>query len=150
MKKALRIVPIFLASIMLLLLTACGPSYPTKEYVVYNGSGVKIVYTGVTPNGTFGPEIKFRIENNSGYDLTVQTRKTSVNGYTINDLDAVMSIDVKNGEKANGVWRFFRSSLEENDISHLNKVVTSFHMFYMGNYGSRYLDTEIVTVLNLE
>lgn len=152
MKKTLRFISIFLVCALVFALTACGASsYPSKENVVFEGSGVKIIYTGVDLKGNvLGPQIKFRIENNSGYDLTVQTRKTSVNGYTLGDLDVIMSTDVKNGEKANGTMLFLNSTLKDNNITALKNVVTSFHMFYMGQYASHYLDTKIVTVLNVE
>lgn len=149
MKKTLRLFSLFLVGIMMLALTACGgPSYPTKETVVYNDSGLKITYIGVDSNGNvFGPQIKFRIENNSGYDLTVQTRKTSVNGYSFGDYDVIMSTDVRNGEKAIATMTFMKSVLEKCGITSLDNVSTSFHVFYTGNFSSHYLDTNIINIL---
>lgn len=118
--KNLKKLALLLTTVMMFFtLTACSsqPSTPTvpnpdtngtsnssaskNEVELVNRDGVKITIVGGldTTGSVFGPQLKLRVENSSGHNITVQSRKTSVNGYTMGDFGAIMSIDVTNGEK---------------------------------------------------
>lgn len=95
--------------------------------VFYNQNGIKIIGKGLSSNESiFGPGLILYIENNSDKDITVQARDTSVNGFMI---DSTMSEDVVKGKKAVTALTFFSSSLEENEITEIESIETSFHVF---------------------
>lgn len=77
------------------------------------------------------------IENNSGKDLTFQSRNTSVNGYMIENM---MSVDVVNGKKANDSITFLSSDLEACGISAIANIELSFHIFTTEDWET-HLDT---------
>ena len=49
-----------------------------SETILVDEAGIKITAKSFDAGGVFGPEIKLLIENDSGEDLTVQSRNTSV------------------------------------------------------------------------
>ncbi|MCH5273933.1 MAG: hypothetical protein J1E35_09695, partial [Lachnospiraceae bacterium] len=53
-------------------------------------------------------------ENNSDRPLTIQSRDTSINGFTVS---SIMSIDIMPGKKTLDSMSFMNSDLEDNDIS---------------------------------
>lgn len=108
-----------------------------EETVLVNESGIKITATKLSYDGIFGPELGLLIENDSGQDLTFQTRNESVNGYMV---DTMFSPDVLNGKKANDTITFQRSELEECGISTIADMEFSFHIFTADEWDS-YLDT---------
>ena len=75
------------------------PSATIEETVLLDRDGIKITAKSLDAKGSFfGPELKMLFENNSGKNITVQARNTSVNGYMI---EPMMSVDVASGKKAN-------------------------------------------------
>lgn len=97
-----------------------------SETVLVDEAGVKITAKSLDTDGIFGPEIKLLIENNSGKDLTFQSRNTSVNGYMV---ETMMSVDVVNGKSANDGLTFMSSDLEACGISSIADMEFSFHIF---------------------
>lgn len=157
-----RIALLLTAILMFFTLTACSSQSTTPsvtkpgtnssttsqgELELVNQNGVKIILVGkldLTGN-LFGPQLHLRIENNSGHDLTVQSRKTSVNGYTLGDFGASMSIDVVNGEKAYGTFTLINSDLQESGITTIESIRTTFHVFD-SNTWDIYFDSDPVTI----
>ena len=159
-----RILSILLALALMLSLTAClsdselqapssvtpGSTQPTQnapaaeatitETVLVDESGIKITAKDLDADGLFGPELKLLIENNSGKDLTVQSRSVSVNGYMV---ETMLSADVVNGKKANDSLTFLQSDLEACGIETIADMEFSFHIFTTSDWET-YLDTPMI------
>ncbi|MBR4241535.1 MAG: hypothetical protein IKR97_04875, partial [Eubacterium sp.] len=97
-----------------------------EEQVILEEQGIKITAKGMDDSGLMGPGIKLLIENESGQDITVQTRDGSVNGYMI---ETMMSADVVNGKKANETLTFSSSDLKQAGISTFADMEFYFHIF---------------------
>ncbi len=111
--------------------------------VFYDQNGIRIVGKGLsTDSSLFGPGMILYIENESANDITVQVRDTSVNGFMI---ETVMSQDVLSGKKAITALTFMDSSLEENGITSISSVETSFHIFDMVTWDT-IADSEPITI----
>ena len=111
--------------------------------VFYDSDGIKIVGKGFSSDDSiFGPGLIIYIKNNSDTDRTVQVRDTSVNGFMI---DTVMSQDVVAGKKAITAVTFLSSSLEENSITDITSVETSFHIFDTEDWSNE-IDTDPITI----
>ena len=82
------------------------------------------------------------MENNSDKDITVQTRDVSINGFMVN---AMFSCNVVAGKKAVDTITFMESDLSENDITAINDVELSFHVFDFENWET-IVDTEVVNI----
>lgn len=109
-----------------------------EETVLLDESGIKITAKSLSMNEIFGPELKMLIENDSGKDLTVQCRNSSVNGYMV---DTMMSVDIVNGKKANDTLTFMGSDLETCGIDAIADMEFSFHIFTTDGWDT-YLDTD--------
>ena len=137
----------FLDSDLISLDTSAAGSY-TQNYddsgeVFYDKDGIKIIGKGLSSNDSFfGPGLIVYIENNSSKNFTVQVRDTSVNGFMI---DTSMSEDVIVGKKAITAVTFFSSSLEENGITDITSIETSFHVFDMESWDT-IVDTDPITI----
>lgn len=146
MKKWKNVVLLFLSAALLVVLTACGGSSANpyvKDTVIVEENGIKITLVGLSYNSSiFGPEVKFRFENTTNRNLTVQARNTSVNGYTVNP---VMSVEVGAGEKTYGTLMVFQSMLDDCGIRRIETLRTKFHVFYSETYMS-YFETESITL----
>ena len=90
----------------------------------------------------FGKDIVLYIENNSGKDITIQTRDESVNGYMVT---ANMSQDVMSGKRAIGKVTLFQSSLDENGITNISDVELYFHVFDFHTWDDIF-DTDVITI----
>ena len=108
-----------------------------SETVLLDESGVKITAKSLSEDELFGTELKLMIENNSGKDLTFQCRNSSVNGYM---MDAMMSVDVADGKKANDAMTFMSSDLETCGIEAIADMEFSFHIFTTEDWDT-HLDT---------
>lgn len=118
--------------------------YDDSGDLVYEGNQIKIVVKGLEENESiFGPSIKVYIENAGDKDVTVQTREVSINGFMI---DAIFSCDVAAGKRAVDTITFMESDLEENDITAIEDVELSFHVFDMTDWET-IVDTEIVNII---
>lgn len=102
------------------------PEISIEEAVLFDQGGIKITAKSINEKGTFGPEIKLLIENDSAKSITVQSRNTSVNGYMI---ETMMSADVAAGKKANDSLTLLRSDLETAGITTIADIEFSFHIF---------------------
>ena len=108
------------------------------ETVLVDEAGVKITAKGFSAEELFGPEVKLLIENDSGEDLTFQSRNASVNGYMV---ETMMSVDVVNGKKANDSLVFMSSDLAMSGIETIADMEFTFHIFKTSDWED-YLDTQ--------
>lgn len=106
------------------------PTEPTSvkidETLLIDESGIKITAKRLDFSKSSGPALIVLIENNSGSDITVQCRKSSVNGYMI---ETIMSENVSNGKKANASITFKRGDLETCNISTIADMEFNFTAF---------------------
>lgn len=107
-------------------------NYDDSGEILYNQNGIKIIGKGLSNDESiFGPGLIVYIENNTSQDITVQVRDTSINGFMV---DTTMSEDVIAGKKAITAVTFMKSSLDENGITQITSVETSFHVFDMNSW----------------
>lgn len=93
--------------------------------VLYEEAGVKVVGKYVDEDDFWGQAVLLYIENNSDKNVTVQAEDTSIDGVMV---DAIMSADVYAGKKAFDTMTFLESELEENGITEINTIETSFQI----------------------
>lgn len=111
--------------------------------LAYEGNGIRIIIKGLSKDESiFGPGIIVYIENNSDKDITVQTRDVSVNGFMV---DAVFSSDIVTGKHTVDDITFMSSDLEKNEISEIEDVELSFHIFEATGWDT-IVDTDLVTI----
>lgn len=155
-----RVFPIIAAFLLLLSLVACGSSDSSdtpsgssnntntanpkditiSETVLLDEGGVKITAKSLDSDSLFGPEIKVLIENNSDKDLTIQTRKASVNGYMT---ETMFSVDVVAGKKVNDSIVFMSSALASCGIETIADFEFAFHIFTTADWET-YLDSSMI------
>lgn len=107
------------------------------ETVLVDEAGVKITAKSLNLDGFMGAELNLLIENNSGKDLTFQSRNASVNGYMV---ETMMSVDIVDGKRANDTLIFLNSDLEACGIETIADMEFSFHIFTSADW-DEYLDT---------
>lgn len=113
-----------------------------QETVLLNEAGLTITAKSFDVDEWFGPELKLLIENNSGKNLTVQSRNASVNGYMV---ETMMSVDVADGKKANDALAFMQSDLESCGIDTIADMEFSFHVFTTEDWET-YFDSEQIRI----
>lgn len=118
-------------------------TYDDSGKPLYNDAGVRIVFKGISEDYSYsGPSAMVYIENNTGRNITVQTRNESVNGFMV---DPIFSCDVAAGKRVVDGIVFPEWNLEKNGISVLNDVELSFHIFE--EYGwDTIVDTDIIKI----
>ena len=104
--------------------TAAKPDYKytynDSGELIYEENGIKIVSQGIiSDDSVTGPELRLYIENESGNDITIQSRDVSVNGFMT---ESLMSADVINGKRAVDGITFYSSSLDENGITDISST----------------------------
>ena len=162
-----KIISIVLAIVLILALTGCGGSASAStpatgssssetrpanasdvtsskanettisETVIFDERGIKVTAKELNMKGTFGPELKLLIENDSGLDLTFQCRGASVNGYMV---ETMMSVDVANGKKANDSLTFSNSDIKLCGIDTIANLCFSLHIFDSNTWDT-FIDT---------
>lgn len=111
--------------------------------LLFEQNGIRIIGKGLSGNDSiFGPGLIMYIENNSDKNITVQSRDTSINGFMVDDS---MSEDVIAGKKAITAITFFSSSLEDNGITDIESIETSFHIYDMEAWETIF-DTDPITI----
>lgn len=97
-----------------------------KEQVIYEGNDIVVTVKGFSTESIFGPEVKVLIENNSVNNITVQTRKSSVNGLMA---ETMFSAVVAAGKKANDAITFVSSGLKAAGITTIKDIEFSLHIY---------------------
>lgn len=99
---------------------------------VYEGKGVKLVAKGLnTEDSLFGPGLVLYIQNTGDKSVTVQARNASVNGFMV---DTMFSQEIMPGKHAVSEITFMEADLEENEITQIQDVELSFHIFDSANW----------------
>jgi len=94
--------------------------YDDSGYTAYDKKGFKVVVKKISDNDSFwGSELSAYIENNSGYDATMQLRDVSVNGFMV---DPIFSCNIVNGKKAYDNITFRKSEFEDNGIKDIDDI----------------------------
>lgn len=101
-------------------------AYDDSGTVMYDENGIRIISQGISEDDIWGPEPVLYIENNTDRIITVQTRDTSVNGFMV---DASFSPEIAPGKKCIDGLTLFPNDLEENGITDISDLETSFHIF---------------------
>lgn len=118
-------------------------AYDDSGKLAYEGNGVKIVVKGLAKDESiFGPSLVVYIENTGDKDVTVQARDVSINGFMV---DAMFSCDVVADKRAVDTITFMETDLEENEITAIEDVELSFHVFDMAEWET-IVDTEVVKI----
>lgn len=108
---------------------------------VYNEHGVKLIAKGLnSEDSLFGPGLVMYIHNTGDKAVTVQARNTSVNGFMV---ETLFSQEVMPGKHAVSEITFLEADLEENDITQIQDLELSFHIFDSANWKT-IADTETV------
>lgn len=111
--------------------TTTTPATSTNsEKQVYNSNGLKIVYTGMDTDKYGVITAKFRVENSSSKNWTVQARDVSMNGTMISP---IMSTSTQAGKNAIAKMTFTKASLSELGISSASQVSNLEFKFYIFN-----------------
>ena len=111
--------------------------------VAYDKDNIKIVVKGLIEDSILGPSVVVYIENDNDENITVQARNVSVNGFMVTEL---FSCDVLAGKRAVDTITFLSSELEENEITAIENIELSFHIFDADSWdGIADSDTIIIT-----
>lgn len=114
-----------------------------SEQVIFDSNDIKVTVTGMDHDNLFGPSVKVMLENNSSEDITVQTRKSSVNGVMA---DALFSVDVAAGKKANDSITFLSSDLEIAGVTTIKDIEFSLHIFNSDTWDT-IKDSDLITLV---
>lgn len=118
------------------------PPVTIQEQVLLDEKDIHITATGLDFHEDSGAQLQIQIENHSNDSLTVQARRSSVNGYM---LDAVCSIDAPAGETVSGSLLFLNSSLALCGITTVADMEFTLALFYSADW-SEYLVSQPVRV----
>lgn len=113
-----------------------------EKQVIYEGKNIRVTATGLKFDDFFGPSVSVLIENDSDKNITVQTRKTSINGIMV---ETVFSSDVAAGKKANDSITFLFSDLENAEIKTIKDIEFSLHISDSDTWDS-IVDTDLITL----
>lgn len=109
--------------------------------VLYDGNGIVIVNKGLSA-GENDPGIYVYVENNTGEIICVQDRDLSVNGFMTG---SIFSLTVAPGKRAIDLIKLDEDDLAENEISEIESVELSFHIFSNENRNFK-IDTSKVVI----
>lgn len=113
---------------------------PNTEKVIYDKNNIKIVYKGIDDEYTKN-NIKLYIENNLSYDIIIQDRDFSINGYMFPSIH--LSPTITSGKKINKDMSIYSYELEENGIDKIKDVELKFLIVDKNDY-SRKIETEAI------
>ncbi|MDR0951952.1 MAG: hypothetical protein LBM18_03425 [Oscillospiraceae bacterium] len=118
-------------------------TYDDSGIEVLNQNGFRIVAKRIDDVESFwGADLYLYIENNSGIDATIQVREVSINGFMVSP---IFSSDILNSAKAFDEISFLSDELESNNITSIDTVELSFHIFDKEAWDT-IMDTEAITI----
>ena len=115
--------------------------YDTTGNVLFEDGSVRIISKKLVEDD-YDTEAILYIENNTDQYITVQARDTSINGFMV---DPTMSADIAPGKKAVTDMSFSNTELEENSITSVDSIETSFHIFNTDSFDT-IIDTPAITI----
>jgi len=107
-----------------------------------NKDGLKIIGKSTNDISVLNNYIDLFIENNTDKNLTVQLRDLSVNGYMVTSL---FSCTIYSGKMALDDIMLSSTSLEENNITNINKIEFKFHVVSNETFLTIY-DSDTITI----
>lgn len=120
---------------------SCNYTFDDAGDLLYQENGITVVSKGVyEDSGEHG--VLVYICNESGFPITAQIRDLSVNGFMIN---SIFSPDIASGKHAIDKIKFSDSSLKENEITEIEDVEFSFHIFNSNDWRQTF-DSGIITI----
>ena len=118
-------------------------TFDDSGIIAFEQNGIKIVAKKLNSSSSFwGADLYLYIENNSGQDITVQTRDVSVNGFMV---DPIFSSEVINSKKAYDSISFFESDLTDNGITDIEEIELYFHVFELNSWET-IIDSEVINI----
>lgn len=115
----------------------------SKELVVFNENGIKLIYTGYD-DSLFIPAFTFVLENNSNKSFHVSSEDESIN-------DSMISTgiweSVAPGKKTVCEMSVYKSDLEKNGIENIEKLEFKLHYFNKDDIMESY-DSGVITITN--
>lgn len=108
--------------------------------IIYNNNNIKIYFTGVEEDW-IGTKMKFKVENNTATEISVQIDSVDVNGY---DVPTWLYITADAGLKAVDNFYITDAELEDIGVTKIDKVVCKFRIVNMDTY--REIDSFSVTL----
>lgn len=126
------------------ILSTTAPAESTAKGVIYDKNGIRITYNGITKSNSFleGSQVNLLIENNTNKNYIIQVRDASVNGFMT---DSIFSPEVAAGKKINDSILFYKSALEQNNISSIERVEFKFTIFDADNWLDSF-DSSVITL----
>lgn len=100
-------------------------------FELYNEGGIRIVGKTVDENSFWGTAILLYIENNTDRNVGISVENMAINGFMI---DPFFSATVYSERMAIDDITIFRSDLEDNDITEIEEVSLSFHIYDADTY----------------
>lgn len=113
-----------------------------EETVLMDRDNIKVTATELNTDALMGAEISVQLENNSAQNITVQVRNCTVNDLMI---DPLFSAEVAAGKKANDTITFMSSDLKTSEITVIQAVEFSIHVFDSDTFET-ICDTERITL----
>lgn len=117
-------------------------TYDDSGEVLYDADGIRITAKGLSDDNILGTDLLICIHNGTDKSITVQARDTSVNGYM---LSPTLSEEVTSGKYSVTGMTFFSSDLEDNSITDITDIETSFHIFDTDTWDT-VVDTDIAAI----
>lgn len=118
-------------------------TYNDEGLLVLDEKGFKIVMKRLDSTDSFwGAEVHVYIENNSESDVIIQARDVSINGFMVNP---IFSCDILAGKKAYDSITFLEDELVDNDITSIDEMELSFHIFDISTWDTIF-DSQIISL----
>lgn len=108
-----------------------------RNLLIYDKNGIKVYY--LRYEYKYLPSFVFRVENNSKYDIFVDSDNVSLNGYM---LTTSLLNKVAAGKKATANMTFFSSDLENNNITDFHNLEFILKIDEADNYSKSPIDDE--------
>ncbi len=116
-------------------------TYDDSGEILYDADGIKITARGISDE-FLGKDLQLYIHNGTDKNITVQARDTSVNGFM---LSPSLSEEVLPGKHSIAGMTFFSSELEDNSITDITEIETSFHIVSTDSWDT-IVDTDPVKI----
>lgn len=116
-------------------------TYDDSGEILYDAGGIKITAKGISDE-FLGKDLQLYIHNGTDKNITIQARDTSVNGFM---LSPSLSEEVLPGKHSVAGMTFFSSELEDNSITDITEIETSFHIVSTDSWDT-IVDTDPVKI----
>ena len=111
-----------------------------KNIVVYDNNGIKLTYKGYKEEVL--PELTFLLENDSDKTYSIRAEDVSINDYMIS---TTILESIAPGKKVNTSMAMFKSDLEKNGITKIEKVEFKLHGTNSDDYTDKF-ESDVITI----